>query len=161
MTKTSVQLSTVIHSVPGLFPFLLEILDSSNPHLGSILAAILDPGQLFTPYGLRSLSKSASIYDKRNTEHDPPYWRGPIWININFLAVRALRGYAGREGPHRARAAEAYSTLRRALVSNVVKEYKRTGYVWEQYNDRTGEGQGCRPFTGWSALVVLIMGEEY
>ena len=39
--------------------------------------------------------------------------------------------------------------------------YLRTGYVWEQYNDRTGEGQGCKPFTGWSALTVLMMGETF
>ena len=40
-------------------------------------------------------------------------------------------------------------------------DYLRTGYVWEQYNDRTGEGQGCKPFTGWSALTVLMMGETF
>ncbi len=53
-----------------------------------------------------------------------------------------------------------YKKLRKALVENVLREYLRTGYVWEQYDDRTGKGKGCRPFTGWSALVVLIMGEK-
>jgi len=47
------------------------------------------------------------------------------------------------------------------LIENIFKQYVKTGYIWEQYNDRTGQGQGCRPFTGWSALVVLMMGEKY
>ena len=97
----------------------------------------------------------------RNTEHDPPYWRGPIWININFLAVRALSHYANTEGPYRKQAQSVYDKLRAAVIGNVIKEYERTGYIWEQYNDKTGEGQGCRPFTGWSALTVLMMGETY
>ena len=60
-----------------------------------------DPSKLWTPFGLRSLSQSSSLYMRRNTEHDPPYWRGQIWININYLAVRALRHYAYEvEGPH-------------------------------------------------------------
>ena len=41
------------------------------------------------------------------------------------------------------------------------QEYMRTGYVWEQYNPITGKGQRSHPFTGWSALVVLIMAEHY
>ena len=61
----------------------------------------------------------------------------------------------------RAQAQKVYTILREAVINNVMKEYYRTGYVWEQYNDRTGEGQGCKPFTGWSALTVLLMVETY
>ena len=73
----------------SLFPFILGILDPKSPKLSKILDAIEDPNKLYTPFGLRSLSKEASLYNKKNTEHDAPYWRGPIWININFLVVRA------------------------------------------------------------------------
>ena len=41
------------------------------------------------------------------------------------------------------------------------QEYERTGYVWEQYNARTGHGQRNKPFTGWTSLVALIMAEKY
>jgi mannosyl-oligosaccharide glucosidase len=74
----------------SLFPFILGVLDPKSPKIPNILDSIEDPNKLFTPFGLRSLSKDASLYNKKNTEHDAPYWRGPIWININFLVVRAL-----------------------------------------------------------------------
>ena len=110
----------------------------------------------------RSLSKSDPLYMKRNTEHDPPYWRGQIWININYLAVKALKHYSTvAEPPISTMANDAYSELRNNLINNVFQQYKRTGYIWENYNDNTGAGQGCHPFTGWSALVVLMMSEQY
>ena len=145
----------------SLFPFLLKILNADSPKLAIILEDMRNPEKLWTDFGLRSLSRKAPSYDKRNTEHDKPYWRGPIWINLNFLAVKALHHYSAVDGPFRERAVVIYRELRENLINNLFKQYTSTGYVWEQYDDKTGKGQGCYPFTGWSALVTLIMAEKY
>lgn len=145
----------------NLFPFLLQIIDAQHPSLGITLKKLKDRELLWTDYGLRSLAKSSPLYMKRNTEHDPPYWRGQIWININYLALRSLHHYMRADGPYADQAKEIYQELRKNVVSNVIKQYKVTGYLWEQYNDQTGKGSGCYPFTGWSALFVTIMAEKY
>ena len=145
----------------SLFPFLLQILPSDSQQLSQILQDLKGEDAIWTEFGLRSLSKRDALYKKRNTEHDPPYWRGQIWVNINFLAVRALKHYSTVPGPFSALAAELYANLRKNLVQNMFKQYSKFGYLWENYDDVTGKGQGSHPFTGWSALVVLIMSEQY
>ncbi|KAL4640485.1 mannosyl-oligosaccharide glucosidase-like [Arapaima gigas] len=145
----------------SLFPFLLHVLEPESPKLERILKDMRDPDKLWTPFGLRSLSKADPLYMKRNTEHDAPYWRGPVWININYLAVRALYHYSNVEGPYREKAAALYDDLRTNIINNVYRQYVESGYIWEQYNDSTGRGQGSHPFTGWSALTVLMMAEQY
>ncbi|KAL7040295.1 hypothetical protein ACKWTF_000342 [Chironomus riparius] len=144
----------------NLFPFLLQIIEPHNPILGITLTKMRDPDLIWTNYGLRSLAKSSPLYMKRNTEHDPPYWRGQIWININYLALRSLYYYMHQKGPYTTQAKEVYTELRNNVVANVLKQYKTTGYIWEQYSDQ-GKGMGCYPFTGWSALFVMIMSEKY
>ncbi|KAF3852368.1 hypothetical protein F7725_005723 [Dissostichus mawsoni] len=141
----------------------VNALDSNTgfPKLEHILRDMRDSNKLWTPYGLRSISKSDPMYMKRNTEHDAPYWRGPIWININYLAVRALHHYSNTEGPYQEMAAALYEELRTNIINNVYRQYVETGYIWEQYNDGTGRGQGSHPFTGWSSLTVLMMAEQY
>lgn len=44
-----------------------------------------DPAHLWTPYGLRSLSHSHPEFGKGEN-----YWKGPIWIQMNYLALSAL-----------------------------------------------------------------------
>ena len=145
----------------SLFPFLLKIVDPSSPKLFQILSDIKDTRLTWTDYGLRSLGQTVPTYNRYNSEHDPPYWRGAIWININYLALSALDYYKRVEGPYQSTAADIYMELRVNVVRNIYRQYKRTGYIWENYNDKTGEGKGCHPFTGWSALVTLIMAEIY
>lgn len=162
VTKQSPKLQFVnSYGYVSLFPFLLQILPADSHELGQVLQDLKGSDLLWSKYGLRSLSKRDPLYMKRNTEHDPPYWRGQIWININFLAVRALKHYSTTEGPHSELSSELYSALRQILVENMFKEYSKSGYLWENYNDHTGKGQGSHPFTGWSALIVLIMSEQY
>ncbi|NXM29657.1 MOGS glucosidase, partial [Oxyruncus cristatus] len=145
----------------SLFPLLLQLLRADSPRLPALLGAMRGEAQLWTPFGLRSLARDSPWYLQRNTEHDPPYWRGSIWVNMNFLALRALHGYAQTAGPHRKQAAQLYRELHRNLVTNVFRQHEATGFLWEHYRDSDGTGQGCHPFAGWSALVVLAMAEDY
>ena len=64
-------------------------------------------------------------------------------------------------GPYREEAGRLHRELRAKLLSTVAGEAARSGYLWENYDENTGRGRGSHPFTGWTALVVLIAGEAY
>jgi mannosyl-oligosaccharide glucosidase len=142
----------------SLFPFLLKHLEPGNGHLKHLIELISDPEELFSPYGIRSLSKKDANY---KTGED--YWKSPIWYNINYLILEALQHYgSGANGAlldesTRALANDTYSTLRVNLVLNAMKNWEETGYLYEQYNDVTGAGQGAKHFTGWTALTAFMM----
>ncbi|RLU22685.1 hypothetical protein DMN91_004963 [Ooceraea biroi] len=145
----------------SLFPFILQIVEPDSPQLGKILQDLRDPDLLWTKQGLRSLAKTSPIYMKYNTEHDAPYWRGPVWINLNYLTVRAAHYYSNIDGPYRQNARKIYEELRKNLIQNIIKQYRKTGYLWENYDSAEGQGKGSHPFTGWTSLVVLLMAEIY
>lgn len=69
----------------SLFPFLTGLLDAKSEKLGYVLKLLGDEDELWSEYGIRSLSKKDKFY---GTEEN--YWRGPIWMNINYLAVVQL-----------------------------------------------------------------------
>lgn len=69
----------------SIFPFLTGLLPADSTRLGAILDLISDPEELWSQYGIRSLSKKDEFY-----ETDENYWRSPIWINMNYLVVTNL-----------------------------------------------------------------------
>ncbi|KFK41149.1 hypothetical protein AALP_AA2G092000 [Arabis alpina] len=145
----------------SFFPFMSRIIPPESPILEKQLDLISNRSILWSDYGLVSLAKTSSMYMKRNTEHDAPYWRGPIWMNMNYMILSSLHHYSIVDGPYSEKARAIYKELRSNLIRNVVKNYYQTGYIWEQYDQEKGTGKGTRLFTGWSALTLLIMSEEY
>ncbi|KAK4164913.1 putative mannosyl-oligosaccharide glucosidase [Cladorrhinum sp. PSN259] len=139
----------------SLFPFLTGLMKANDPKLGKILALIGDEEELWSPYGLRSLSKKDEFYGTAEN-----YWRSPIWININYLAISQLRNVATQDGPFKETARDLYSRLRKNVVEAVYNSWDETGFAWEQYNPETGKGQRTQHFTGWTSLVVKIMTME-
>lgn len=101
----------------SLFPLLLQLIPADSPHLGKVLELISSKDHLWSPYGLRSLSASHPLFGK-----DENYWRGPIWVPMNFMVLGALKKkYMVEEGPVKAVATTIYNELRKNIVENVFK----------------------------------------
>jgi glycogen debranching enzyme len=86
------------------------------------------------PWAVTTVSKSSPAFDARR------YWRGPVWININWFLIRGL------ERVGLAAEAEELRELTLRLVS-------ASGFN-EYYHPSTGEPLGSRDFS-WSAALTL------
>ena len=137
----------------SLMPFLVGLVDGNHPRIGAVLDLLEDPGALWSPYGLRSLSRREGKYGTGEN-----YWRGAVWINLNVLAVLRLGEIGKGHGSERERAVRLAAELREKLIKTVYDSWKETGLIWEQYSDKKGTGRRSKAFTGWSACVLLLMG---
>jgi hypothetical protein len=80
-------------------------------------------------------------YDRTAADLDPVrYWRGPIWINMNWLIWRGLRLH-GRDA------------LAAALRESMIDLVRRSG-CYEYFHTTTGEGVGTPEFS-WTAALTL------
>jgi mannosyl-oligosaccharide glucosidase len=147
----------------SIAPLLLGLIPFDSPKLGAILNVVRDPNGMWSDYGVCSLSKQDSFFGM-----DENYWRGPIWINMNYLLLQSLSRHYMREGPYQEKAKKIYKELRNNLVNNVfrvkvelIQDYESQGYVWEQYSCLDGKGSRSHPFTGWTSLILMIMSEKY
>lgn len=64
---------------------MLGLIEHDSPTLKAALDLMYDPEHLWSPYGLRSLSRKDAYFSKGEN-----YWRGPVWININYLVLASL-----------------------------------------------------------------------
>lgn len=77
----------------SLFPLMLRLIPADSAALGATIGALTDEARLWTPHGLRSLSRADPLHGVENAPGDAPYWRGAIWINLNYLALAGLHHY--------------------------------------------------------------------
>jgi mannosyl-oligosaccharide glucosidase len=144
-----------------LLPWIVGLMDTSKEEadaakIAAILQSLGNKDELWSQHGIRSLSKRSALYGT-----DENYWRGPVWINLNYLILQRLyaTATAASTAPRKNReeAARLYKALRGNLVSTVYESWVGTGFAWEQYSAETGGGQRTRGFTGWTSLVVSIL----
>ena len=70
----------------SLFPFLAGLMKPDDEKTGKILELLGDEEELFSAHGIRSLSKKSEFYGTNEN-----YWRSPVWININYMALQQLQ----------------------------------------------------------------------
>ena len=104
---------------------------------------------LNTRHGLSSIARNSPEY-MRSAD---AYWRGPIWINMNYAALRGLKLFYPIEGDL------VYQQLRNQFMGTVCGEWERAGYFFENYKE--GVGSFSYPFNGWTSLIALVINEEY
>ncbi|MGB6783462.1 MAG: trehalase family glycosidase [Terracidiphilus sp.] len=115
---------------------------------------LLNPAEMRSNYGFRSLSKTDPNYNNQAIINPYSNWQGPIWINANFLDWIALRRYG-----FTAESKQLAETLATMLQQDIAK----WGSMHEDYSAETGEGLAPTPaespngkfagFVGWNLLA--------
>lgn len=86
----------------------------------------------------------ASSYDRFAPGYSPRrYWRGPVWIHMNWLMMHGLSAYGY---------AEQAGRLRSAII-----DLPRVGDFREYFNPETGTGHGAEVFSWTAALLIDVL----
>ncbi len=176
--------------------------------LVEILDKLLDEEEFLSPGGIRALSKfhlknPYTISVKNNfysIQYDPgdstsdlyggnSNWRGPVWMPINYLIIKAIKKYGSFYGdslkvecPSRSgnmlTLTEVAAELTQRVTSVFLKDKNNNravhgDYNWfyrqpenenlvlfnEYFHGETGSGLGASHQTGWTAVLVDLLRE--
>jgi glycogen debranching enzyme len=132
-TKTSIQKDTFSRFIP-IFTSIptLETLDK--------LVAYLTSPETFWPavgFPIPTVALDSEDFDPVR------YWRGPVWININWLVIQGLLRHGYRE--------QALS-----LVEKTIEIVQQNGF-FEYFHPMTGAGHGSDNFSWTAALVIDLI----
>ena len=100
---------------------------------------LLNAREFWLPYLVPTVAKSERAFKAGETFL---IWRGPSWINTNWLLVQGLRQHSFHEPA-------------RHIAEKSAELVLKSGFR-EYYNPLTGEGYGAKDF-GWSTLVVDML----
>jgi len=102
-----------------------------------LVAHLRDPLSFWTPHPLPTVAANDRKYDPEQM------WRGPVWININYIFVEAL-------------ARAGYAAMARDLAERTLALVMGQNDIYEYYHPVTGEAPPkAAPMFGWSAACFI------
>jgi glycogen debranching enzyme len=126
--------------IPVVTPFNLYPLWSGQlPEAirARLIAHLTNPDEFWGEYVIPSVARNDRHYDPETM------WRGPIWVNINYIFIEALR-QVGEHAPAR--------TLLEKTLDLVMSQPG----IYEYYNSETGEAPATATGAfGWTAAVFI------
>jgi glycogen debranching enzyme len=125
-------------TITSLAPLALPMLQRQI--VERLVEHLEDPAEFALPFPAPSVSRSEPSFMPGNAHGF--IWRGPSWINSNWLIAEGLRVHG-------------FSELRAGLVETTCAMVERSGFR-EYYEPFTGEGFGSRDHS-WSTLVVDML----
>lgn len=142
----------------GFLPLLAGVPDLTRAR--RMLAHLSDPASFGTAFPVPSVATTTAHYAK-------DMWRGPSWININWLIARGLEVYGAQDAAFSERAA----AIDAATIATVEESCGRFSTFFEYFDDRAeidpphllrkGECNPANPFRqvihdyGWTATLYL------
>ncbi len=124
-----------VHTLFNLYPLLTTRLPKRIEQ--RLIEHLTSPREFWTPFPLPTVSASDPKFDADQM------WRGPTWVNVNYLFIEALD-------------ALGYGELARALRERTLELVRRHTDMYEYYNPLTG----ARPpkaagIFGWTSAVFI------
>jgi hypothetical protein len=183
---------------------MLSVVDEKR--LRRILAILLDEGEFLSPFGIRSLSRYHAehpyVFQVGGQEYRVDYlpaesntgmfggnsnWRGPIWMPVNALLIRALLQYHAYYGDAFTVECPTGSGKQRTLFEVAGEITRRLSAIflrgadgrrpvfggtekfqtdphwrdcllfYEYFHGDNGAGLGASHQTGWTGLIARLM----
>ncbi len=125
-------------TITSLAPLALPGLDRAIAE--RLVAHLTNSDEFALPYPVPSVSQTEPTFMPGNARGF--IWRGPSWINSNWLIVEGLR-------------AHGYDALRNHITDRSCAMLLQSGFR-EYFNPFTGEGHGSRNHS-WSTLILDML----
>jgi hypothetical protein len=184
--------------------FMASVLNETK--LRRVLEKMLDENEFLSPYGIRSLSRyhaeNPYVFRTDGQEYRVPYlpaesdtgmfggnsnWRGPIWMPVNALIIRALLQYyryfgddftvecptgsgvrmnlfqVAREIARRLSGIFLRDETGRRAVNGGVRKFQEDPHwrdlipFYEYFHGDNGAGLGASHQTGWTGVIARAM----
>jgi len=108
-----------------------------QPMVQRLIAHLTDPAEFWTTYPIPTVARSDPHYDPNQM------WRGPTWVNINYLFIEALKR-------------NDYQALARELRDRTLTLLMSHDDIYEYYHPETGaKPPKAAPIFGWSSAVFI------